>query len=723
MIVVRMCVVAAVAVAVSVSSVHAQVGLPTPRPGLPNAAAAKEAVKCSKAITKAAIAFASAKLNLLKKCTDTVGTCLQLKPADLDGCIGKAKGTCTKLQEKIAGAKAKLTAEVDKKCINVAPSELLGDTGLGFELAGFAATCAEVGVEAPTDRTSVATCIARSHECRVEQMLSVQNPLSSYLLGLVDIPLASSSCPDKQSTWPIRVLEDALRSCYRPLTDPTGPYSAFNNWLHGSVRGGDANKGARLDDASEANAVQRFEVTPASRVVAEQWRAAYDAIERCNAVLRLLDQTTDPTITPARALRVRGEARFMRAFYYFDLRRLFGAVPFIDETMTPAVAAAVANDVDIYPQIEADFQFAFDNLAETLPGGWGANKWAAGAFLAKVKMTQGNLMAAKPLFDVIIANGQTAAGSKYALEPVYRSSVTGLVSPGLGPNQFGSRSGEIVFGALAVPPPEVERDSIPFGCCGFFQPSFDLVDAFRTDANGLPTVGVVANDFGLLSSDPFTPDAGLLDPRVDDSVGRRGIPYVDWGIHPGADWILDQGYGGPFLPRKYVVAQSILVENVAPIRGLTSRSQVLLRFADILLMQAEAEVEIGSLENARSLVNQVRARAANPAGWTKTGDGSNAANYVIGLYNIPWVDKNLAREAVRIERRLELSGEGGRFYDLIRWGVAGQVINAYLQSEGMKLPQALGGASFTPGRDERYPIPQAEIDARAPGVLQQNPGY
>lgn len=719
--VLRLAVVAALAVALSASIAHAQVGQPTPRPGLPDAAAAKNAVKCSKAIAKASNAFASAKQSLLTKCTDTVATCLQLKPADLDACIGKAKSTCKGLNEKIASAKAKLTGEVDKKCLDVAPSDLLAETGLGFELAGFATACAEVDTAAATDRASVATCIARSHECRVEQMLRVQNPLSAYLLGLADVPLAS--CSGTQSTWPIRTIEAALLGCYRPLTNPTGPYGAFNNWLHGSIRGGDANKGARLADAPEANAVQRFEVTPTNRVVAEQWQAAYDAIARCNAVLRLLDETTDPTVTAARAKRVRAEARFLRAFYYFDLRRLFGAVPFIDETMTPAVAATVANDVDIYPQIEADFQFAVDNLPVVQPHAWRANQWAARAFLAKIKMTQGNLVEAKSRLELVINNGITADGKKYALEAVYRSSLTGEVSPGPGPYPVVSASAELVFGSSSGPPPETETDSIPFGCCGFFQPSFDLVNAFRTDVNGLPAAGVVTNDFGLLSSDPFTPDAGLIDPRLDDSVGRRGIPYLDWGLHPGADWILDQGYGGPYLPRKYVLSKSLLEEFFAPIRGVTGRNHVLLRFADILLMQAEVEVEIGSLENARTLVNQVRARAANPAGWTKAGDGSNAANYVIGLYNTPWVDKNLAREAVRTERRIELSGEGVRFYDLVRWGIAAQTINAYLQSEGAKLPQALGGASFTAGRDELYPIPQAEIDARAPGVLQQNPGY
>ncbi len=148
-----------------------------------------------------------------------------------------------------------------------------------------------------------------------------------------------------------------------------------------------------------------------------------------------------------------------------------------------------------------------------------------------------------------------------------------------------------------------------------------------------------------------------------------------------------------------------------------------MRYADVLLMAAEVAGELSSFEQAREYVNRVRARAANPAAWVKRGDGSNAANYVIGLYNTPWTDVGTARAAVRFERKLELAGEGHRFFDLVRWGSADAVLDAYLTFEGTTLTAALGGASFTPNKNEVYPIPQAEIDARASGVLTQNPGY
>ena len=118
----------------------------------------------------------------------------------------------------------------------------------------------------------------------------------------------------------------------------------------------------------------------------------------------------------------------------------------------------------------------------------------------------------------------------------------------------------------------------------------------------------------------------------------------------------------------------------------------------------------------------MRARAANPASWVKRGDGSNAANYVIGLYNTPWTDKAAANTAVRFERKLELSGEGHRFYDLVRWGIAEQTLNAYLQFEGARLTTALGGATFQ-ATDVVYPIPQGQIDIQGASVLKQNAGY
>jgi hypothetical protein len=259
------------------------------------------------------------------------------------------------------------------------------------------------------------------------------------------------------------------------------------------------------------------------------------------------------------------------------------------------------------------------------------------------------------------------------------------------------------------------------------------VNSFRTDANGLPLLdgsyntgaNQVKSDQGVASVGAFTPDAGVLDPRLDWSVGRRGIPFLDWQDHPGADWIRNQPNGGPYSPKKYTYYKSdkgSLQDNSSWTPGYTALNYTIIRFGDILLMAAECEIEIGSLEKAREYTNLIRARAANPASWVQKG-GSPAANYVIGLYNTPWTDKAVARTAVRFERKLELSGEGHRFYDLVRWGIATDAVNAYLAYEATKLPGTLGGSKMVAGKHEYLPIPQAQIDITGADILKQNPGY
>src|SRR5690606_21843996 len=275
----------------------------------------------------------------------------------------------------------------------------------------------------------------------------------------------------------------------------------------------------------------------------------------------------------------------------------------------------------------------------------------------------------------------------------------------------------------------------PVGCCGFNQPSFVLGNAFRTDANGLPLLDGSANaganqlktDQGVASGAAFTPDDGNLDPRLDHAVGRRGIPYLDHGAHPGIGWIRDQNYGGPYTPKKFIWTKeeeaSGGVDKSSWTPGYTAINIPLLRYADLLLMAAECEVEVGSLEQARDYVNMIRERAADPTGLVMDG-GSPAANYVIGTYDDPWTDKDAARTAVRFERRLELSDEGHRFFDLVRWGIAAETLNAYLSYERSKVSASpFVGASFTAGVNEYLPIPQSEIDILTTEVLKQNPGY
>jgi hypothetical protein len=259
------------------------------------------------------------------------------------------------------------------------------------------------------------------------------------------------------------------------------------------------------------------------------------------------------------------------------------------------------------------------------------------------------------------------------------------------------------------------------------------VNSFRTNANGLPLLdgsynapaNEVKNDMGILSSAAFTPDAGNLDPRLDHSVGRRGIPYLDWQDHPGADWIRNQPNAGPYSPKKYTYYKSdrgSLQDNSSWTPGYTALNFMIIRFADVLLMAAECEVEIGDLNKARAYVNQVRTRAANKDGFVTKG-GAPAAKYVIGTYDAAWTDKAVARTAVQFERKLELGTEGQRFFDLVRWGTAAQELNAYLAYDSQKLPAAFGGAKFTAGKNELLPIPQAQIDLVGADILKQNPGY
>jgi hypothetical protein len=244
---------------------------------------------------------------------------------------------------------------------------------------------------------------------------------------------------------------------------------------------------------------------------------------------------------------------------------------------------------------------------------------------------------------------------------------------------------------------------------------------------------------GVASADPYTPFTDPIDPRLDFTAGRRGIPYNDWGIMPGASWLVVQAAQGPFNNKKNVPWQKDKATTYENRR--TSINYNFIRFSDVLLWAAEVEVEIGSLEKAREYVNRVRARAANPAYWIKTYinpatpmagfTSENAANYVIGLYNTPWTDKTFARKAVRFERKIELAMEGHRFFDLQRYdngsGYMSDVLNAYIAHENNSFDYLiLKGAKFTKGKNEIYPIPQSQIDLSmvdGKPTLTQNPNY
>jgi hypothetical protein len=521
-----------------------------------------------------------------------------------------------------------------------------------------------------------------------------------------------------------------------------GWQSSGTNWVYGSVCGGDAHKGTDAGDQPDINPIEAFTPTATNGYFDAKWRIVYEGVSRSNSVLKVMALATDISATDK--TRIEGEARFLRGHYHFEAKKMWNKVPYYDETITDYNQP---NDADIWPKIEADLKFAYDNLPETMNAKGRVNKWAAGALYAKALMFQGKYAAAKAVLDGVYTSGKNAQGVKYKLLDKYSDNfnadtknstesvfaVQYSVNDGSGADNGGW--GEVL---------NFPYTGGPGTCCGFFQPSQDLVNSFKTTAvTGLPDPDtyndvIVTNDAGLTSSQAFTPHAGPLDARLDWTVGRRGIPYLDWGKHPGYNWVRDQAYGGPYSPIKntyYKSQERVKTDINFWTSGITANNYTLIRFADCILMLAECEVEVGSLDRARQLVNEVRARAANPAGFVLDG-AVPAANYLVGLYPVAAAQFSTqanGRKAVRFERKLEMGMEGHRFFDLVRWGVAATEINRILDYHGgVSHPTInnkrsyLAAANFTANKNEYFPIPQSQIDRSVTGgaaKLKQNPGY
>lgn len=535
-------------------------------------------------------------------------------------------------------------------------------------------------------------------------------------------------------------LESSLIAVYSQVNGRANRMASPSNWVWGSIRGAEANKGTDPGDFSDINPIQRYEALPTQGVIRDKYVGNYEGVARANSTLKLL-KSAAPDVPDEFKVAIESQAKFLRAHFYFELKRGFGDTPYVDENVDYGTGIElVKNDKDLWPMIEADMTFAYENLPETQAQVGRVNKWAAAAYLAKIYMYQNKFDQAKALYDVIIADGVTSNGKPYDLVPKYADVFR--ASNDNHEESVWSYQAAANTGSVNNANPEFDLNwpyntgaDGPGNCCSFFQPTFMLANAFRTKS-GLPLLDESYNDpanelktdMGLETTDPFTPDTGPLDPRIDHSIGRRGIPYLDWMDFPGKAWIRNQPNAGPYQTKKFVYYKSdkgSLQDNSSWTPGYTAINFPIIRFADVLLMAAEAEIEAttGSLAKAQEYINRVRERAANPDGFVMKG-AVPAANYDIALYTVAFASKDEARTAVRFERKLELSGEGHRFYDLVRWGTAAQEISKYLTYESPKLPLgALSGAVYTPGQDELLPLPQDQIDLLGADILEQNPGY
>ncbi len=505
--------------------------------------------------------------------------------------------------------------------------------------------------------------------------------------------------------------------------------SAGSNWVFGSILGGDATKGSDAGDQPSITPIEKYAPSTENEYFVGKWRVSYDGVARSNSVIQLANAAGD--IPADKKARIIAEARFLRGFYHFEAKRMWNNIPYIDDAVTNF---RVPNDKDAWAPITADLKAAADALPEAMPNVGRVNKWAAKAYLAKALMYQGKFAEALPILNDVISNGKTPVGTKYGLNDCFHDNFRVSLK----------NSKESVFAAQCSVNDGTEGANgnygdvlnTPYGggapgeCCGFFQPSNSLVNSYKVDAKGLPLFDTfddvdMKNDQGIDVKAPFTPYDGTVDPRLDWTVGRRGIPYLDWGKHPGVSWIRDQAYSGPYSPKKNLFYKAEKGTNSTAsgwAQGPSALNINLMRFADILLLAAEAEVEAGSLTKAQEYVNMIRKRAGS---CMVMDEDKPAANYKVATYTGTWTDKNAARIAVRFERKLELAMEGHRFFDLVRWGIADVELNKYLEKAQTRR-NYLAGAKFTKGKSEYLPIPFSEVvksSVDGTPTLKQNPGY
>jgi len=566
-------------------------------------------------------------------------------------------------------------------------------------------------------------------------------------------------------------VEGSLIAAYRSLdcnNATNGNWGcAASNWAFGSITSEDAYKGSTFTDQYQAQNVELYNWAgdQAQDYIDRKWASMYEGVVRANATIRLLEKVSQlkpGEISHADSMAIKGEALFLRAHYHFELWRMFGNVPYYYETDTDY---RKANDTDpvrgadsVAQKILADLDTAIALLPNAPRNGekGRASVWTAKAYKGRLLVSMHQYAQAITVFDDVINNGP------YALQTSYDQVWTGIHTYSNGPETILAYQASVNDGEpdgnnanygerLNLP-----YAGSPFKCCGFHQPSQNLANFFQVDGlTGLPKAFTDSAGWNLRDSVYLASKTDTLDPRIDYTIGRDSVPYKDWGMHDTL-WIRFIANGGRYSAKKN--AQEKISGAVSKVGWQPEQENGvhihIFRFADLLLLDAEAKVETNDLAGALTLVNRVRNRAAVTG--QGCGDGSTDASlvakypacagddriavpindptiqwatYKVSPYVIAdWPSQARARAAVRIERRLELAMEGQRFFDLRRYGgaYAAQTMATFLNKEKVRRPYKTGQSPYATPLNDWYPIPTAEIDVSIVGGvkrLTQNPGW
>ena len=517
-----------------------------------------------------------------------------------------------------------------------------------------------------------------------------------------------------------------VTNTYANLTENDWGASVFN-WTFGGMYGGDANKGSDANDQSVLNTMELYTTLASNGYIDQKWRWVYKGVKRANKAIQVMANVTD---MPEAVRKSRtGELKFLRALFYFEGIKVFGPfIPWVDEAITEN-NPLIHNDKDIYSNVLADLDDAITNLPNTQDTPGRVNVWAAKALKAKILMQKGDMAAAKPILKDVIENGKTSNGLAYGLEDDLDANFSSYTDNGkesIFAVQFSvdtNNNGNVGM-SLCYPH---GGSGAPGGCCGFYQPSNELANSFKVDANGLPLLdNSYRNGDPVSYRNPSTEASAPLalnnnqipvDPRLDFAIGRFGIPYKDWGT-PKNGWVRDAANSGIYLPKKHVYSKAEEEAGLASggfSDGWAPGSAMNLQYLslrDCILLYAECLANDGELSQAMNQVNKIRTRAGLEPNIIKI-NGVPAANYKIATYpttHAAFTDKATCIKAVRMERKLELAMEGQRWFDLSRWGgeyMAGAVKD-YIDFEKKYLAK-FATASYLPAAKTMFPIPDVQI--------------
>lgn len=577
--------------------------------------------------------------------------------------------------------------------------------------------------------------------------------MKRFFISIISICLclAFAGCNDYLDYKPTAVVDEEkafqdpegmVTSAYAMLGDCWYTYP-FNLWPYGDLASDDCLKGGSGTTDTEYHSVEVFStLTPTMGHLDELWYRLYCAISRCNrAILSLQEHGNDKLGEETTKQRI-AEVRFLRANFYFKLKMVFNKVPWIDEevyknnTQEQTRNDALTGD-ELWDKIIADFEDAYNTLPEKQNDGGRVNKVAAAGYLAKCYLERawgngyedstGVNFINKDYMQKVVDYTDVVEKSQYG----YLEDYGDIFLPEYDNNK------ESVF---AVQASDYNDDHTSFGranwsntlngvwgiwSCGwdFQKPSQDFVNAFKT-RNGLPEF----DDYDATNDHPVNgqPTAQKWDPRLFHTVGMPTFPYKydkEYTLTT-ANSRTPNTYG--YYTDMKCVPQRSKGETYNGSWQAFAMNEYVIRYTESMLDRAEALIELGRLAEARTIINDIRRRAANSI---KKHIEYAADQCEISLYPESYFqNKEMARKCLRWERRLEMGQEHERFFDLRRWGMLSTTLNAYFKREvndsynGQTYAQYYKDAHFTSGKNEYFPIPYNQL-YYIPGLYTQNKGY